>query len=500
MRLYPALVSLIVGTVLAPCAAVAASKLPRSTPEAQGVASAAILGFIEEADRKVDTIHSFMLVRHGHVVAEGWWEPFSAEARHMMFSLSKSFTSTAVGLAIEEGKLHLDDPVLKFFPDEAPAERSRNLQAMRVRDLLTMTTGHHEETIRGFPFQSEENLVKKFLALPVEHKPGTFFVYNTPATYLLSAIVQQVTGETVLEYLRPRIFEPLGIEEPTWPASAQGVTLGGFGLNVRTEDVAKFGQLYLKNGDWNGRQLVPAKWVEQATARQVSNGSDPNSDWEQGYGFQFWRSRHNLYRGDGAHGQFCLIFPEHDAVVAITSGTGNMGQVMNLVWQHILPALQAEALPEDRSAQEALKARLANLSLTPQAGEASSTRAAQVAGKTFEFPENRHGIESIAFERAGANGEQALTIRAAGAEQRIVAPHGRWEKGELKLATFAEPVVASGAWTAEDTYALKVVRPQGPFAHVYRLTFAGDEVTLAGEQNVGFGPSQPPAVAGRVKL
>ncbi len=498
MRSYPALV-LMVGCLLMPGWAAAASKLPRSTPEAQGVASEAIARFIEEADRKVDAIHSFMLVRHGHVVAEGWWEPFTAEQRHMMFSLSKSFTSTAVGLAIEEGKLSLDDRVLQFFPEDAPPEPSRNLQAMRVRDLLTMSTGQHEETLRGFPFQSQENLVQKFLALPVDHKPGTFFVYNTPATYMLSAIVQKVTGETVLQYLGPRLFEPLAIEDPLWPASAQGVTLGGFGLSVRTEDIAKFGQLYLKNGDWKGRQLVPAKWVEQATARQVSNGSDPNSDWEQGYGFQFWRSRHNLYRGDGAHGQFCLIFPEHDAVVAITSGTGNMGQVMNLVWQHILPALQPGALPENRAANEALKARLAKLSLPAQAGEAASSRAAALAGKTFVFPENRHGIEAITWEAPGVAGEQMLKIAVAGAEQRVVAPHGRWQKGELKTATFSEPVVTSGAWTADDTYALKVVRYQGPFTHVYRLKFAGDEVTLEGEQNVGAGTSQPPAVVGRLK-
>jgi Beta-lactamase class C and other penicillin binding proteins len=497
MRTRPALV-LMMGSLLMPVWASAANELPRSTPEAQGVASEAIAKFVDEADRKVDAMHSFMLVRHGHVVAEGWWEPYSAEQRHMMFSLSKSFTSTAVGLAIAEGKLSLDDRVLPFFPDETPAEPSRNLQAMRVRDLLTMSTGHHEETIRGFPFQSQENLVAKFLALPVDHKPGTFFVYNTPATYMLSAIVQKATGETVLDYLQPRLFEPLGIENPDWPASAQGVTLGGFGLSVRTEDIAKFGQLYLDKGKWNGRQLVPAQWVEQATARQMSNGSDPNSDWEQGYGFQFWRSRHNLYRGDGAHGQFCLVFPEHDAVVAITSGTANMGQVMNLVWQHILPALRKGALPENRPAQEALKARLAKLSLPTQTGEATSSRAAGLAGKTFVFPQNRHGIETLTWEVPVADG-QVLKITVGGVEQRVVAPHGRWQKGDLKMATFSEPVVTSGAWTADDTYALKVVRYQGPFTHVYRLRFAGDEVTLEGEQNVGFGPGQPPAVVGRLR-
>src|SRR6187200_1377749 len=143
---------------------------------------------------------------------------------------------------------------------------------MRIRDLLTMTTGHHDEEIKGFPFGGDENLVKRFLALPVAHKPGTFFVYNTPASYMLSAIVQKVTGQSVLDYLRPRLFDPLGIENPTWEASKQSVSMGGFGLNIRTEDIARFGQLYLQRGKWQGKQLVPESWVDSATSRWMSNG------------------------------------------------------------------------------------------------------------------------------------------------------------------------------------------------------------------------------------
>jgi CubicO group peptidase (beta-lactamase class C family) len=208
--------------------------LPRSTPEAQGISSAAIQQFVDAAEQKLDALHSIMIVRHGQVVTEGWWAPYAANEPHMLFSLSKSFTSTAVGLAVNEGKLTVDDPVLKFFPDEAPAEPSANLKAMRVRDLLTMSTGHHDEAIANFPYRDPDSVVRKFLSLPVSHKPGTFFVYNTPATYMLSAIVQKVTGQTVLDYLRPRLFEPLGITNPQWEASAQGISMGGFGLSVRT--------------------------------------------------------------------------------------------------------------------------------------------------------------------------------------------------------------------------------------------------------------------------
>lgn len=325
--------------------------LPRSSPEAQGVSSVKVREFLEAADKDVKSMHSFMLVRHGHVVAEAWWAPEAADKQHVLWSLSKSFCSTAVGLAVDEGKLSLDDTVLKFFPDDAPPEPSANLKAMRVRDLLTMSTGHQDEV----KLDDKTPWVKAFLAHPVPHKPGTHFRYNTPATFMCSAIVQKVTGKTVLDYLKPSLFEPLGIRDPRWDANPQGMSIGGYGLFVRTEDIAKFGQLYLQKGKWDGKQLLSSKWVEQATSKQVSNGSDPERDWDQGYGFQFWRCRHGAYRGDGKDGQFCVVLPEQDAVVAITANTGNMQSQLNIVWDKLLPAFSDKPLKEDADAQAQLK-------------------------------------------------------------------------------------------------------------------------------------------------
>src|SRR5579883_1127539 len=330
-----AVVSVLACLGAGPAAGRAGTPLPRSSPEEQGVSSAGVLAFVDAAD-KIEGMHSVVLLRHGRVVAEGWWAPYDADAPHELYSLSKSFTSTAVGLAVAEGKFSLDDQVTKFFPGEAPAEPGANLRAMRVRDLLRMATGHQTEPrVQG----SADPWTKTFLAHPVPFKPGTHFLYNTPATYMLSAIVQKTTGETVLDYLRPRLFEPLGIDRPTWGTSPQGVTLGGYGLNLRTEDIAKFGQLYLQKGRWNDKPVVPAGWVAEATARQTANGSNPASDWDQGYGYQFWRCRHGAYRGDGAFGQYCVVMPEQDAVVAITSGVRDMQAVLNLVWDKLLPAM-----------------------------------------------------------------------------------------------------------------------------------------------------------------
>lgn len=347
--------------LLAGPAAPAADPLPRGTPESCGVSSSALRTFVETVDQKVDTMHSLMIVRRGTVVAEGWWKPESADKPHVLHSLSKSFTSTAVGLAVAEGKLSIDDPVLKFFPDEAPGEISANLKAMRVRDLLTMSTGHQTEP----KFTADGDWVRIFLSHPVPHKPGAHFQYNTPATYMCSAIVQKVTGQTVLDYLKPRLFEPLGIDAPQWGSSPQGITYGGFGLHIRTEDIARFGQLYLQKGRWNDRALIPAAWVEQATSRQVSNGSDPSRDWDQGYGFQFWRCRHGAYRGDGAFGQFCIVMPEQEAVVAITADTRDMQAVLNVVWEHLLPAFKEQPLPPDSVNEKSLQELLRRLAVRP---------------------------------------------------------------------------------------------------------------------------------------
>src|SRR6185369_10698353 len=189
--------------------------------------------------------------------------------------------------ALADGRLTLEDPVLSFFPSDAPSSPDSNLKTMRVKHLLTMNTGHDKDATGPTTAARDGNWVKAFLSLPVEHAPGSKFVYNSAATYMLSAIVQKLTGMTLLEYLKPRLFDPLGIQGETWETCPRGINTGGWGLSVKTEDIARFGQLYLLKGKWEDRQLVPEKWVEEATTKQVSNG-DPatGGDWNQGYGYQ----------------------------------------------------------------------------------------------------------------------------------------------------------------------------------------------------------------------
>jgi CubicO group peptidase (beta-lactamase class C family) len=476
-------------------------QLPRSDPEKQGVSSSALVELVGALDRQIEGMHSLMIVRHGQVIAEGWWTPYAADQNHVLYSLSKSFTSTAVGLAVTEGKLSIDDEVMKFFPDEMPAGASNNLKAMRVRDLLTMSTGHQDEP----PTASEEVSAKSFLAQAVPHLPGTHFKYNTAATFMQSAIVQKVTGQTVLDYLRPRLFEPLGIQNPVWDPNFQGISLGGYGLRVRTEDIAKFGQLYLQQGKWNGKQLLPASWIALATTKQVSNGSNPKSDWNQGYGFQFWRCRHNAFRGDGAFGQYCIVMPDQDSVIAITSGVRDMQAVLDLLWDKFLPACEPKRVRSNPSAQAKLNETLARLQLAPAQGAETPALPGKILNRRFVFPANDQKFESIALNSNDGGKNLTLAAQFDGKKFELPAGYHKWAKGRApfpagRLAQFPdEPVAGTFAWLSNDTVAVKACAFQTPFNITYQLRFEGDQVTMDAEANVAFGTTKRATLVGRAK-
>lgn len=485
--------------------------LKKSTPEQQGIASAAISAFIDEANETVHDLHSLILLRHGQIVAEGWWSPYETNDPHIMYSLSKSFTSTAVGLAVAEGKLKVTDPVISFFPDEVPPVISPNLAAMQVRHLLSMSTGHAEDTTEEMRTRLSGNWAQTILSLPVVYEPGTHFLYNTGATYLLSAIVQKVTGQTLLEYLEPRLFAPLGIENPGWENSPQGVNTGGFGLGITTADVARFGQLYLQKGLWQGKRLLPQEWVEEATRSHISNGTDPNSDWTQGYAYQFWRCRHGAYRGDGAFGQFCLVMPEQDAVLAVTAGLWDMQAVLNLVWKHLLPALEAGPLPENRAAAQGLAQKLEHLEIAPVKDRAASSIAASVSGQRFGLDNNAMEISAVSFDfdQAGC----VLTIENASGMTQVNCGNGSWQKGINTLNHgLPRKAAASGSWTDQQTYLINLyfltpiltktppagVVAQSPFGLTITCQFTEDRVSLELQANVAFGDNKPFRLQGRL--
>ena len=325
--------------------------LPRSDPQAEKVNPKAISDYIEAVKNSVQDLHSLMIVRNGKVVAEYWFGENAANKPHVMYSVSKTFTATAIGFAIQEGLLKVTDKVTTFFPDQLPKEVNLKLQALEIGHLLTMTVGHDVDPTGVLRQQDEKDWAKAFLAFPLLHQPGSQFVYNSLATYMLSAILQKVTGQRLLEYLQPRLLRPLGIVGATWDQSPQGIDIGGWGLKVKTEDMAKLGQFYLQKGQWNGKQLLPESWFDEASAARVPSlpagvkkenlkVEAKDSDWMQGYGYQLWRSRHNSYRADGLNGQFILILPEKNAVIVTTANIPDMQAELNLIWEYLLPAFE----------------------------------------------------------------------------------------------------------------------------------------------------------------
>ena len=326
----------------------ASTSLERAEPSAE--MKTAMKMYLQATEEQKLNVDSVMVLQHGRVLFEKWMNRESPDKPHVLNSVSKTFTATAVGLAFDEGLLSLDDKVINYFPAETPANPSENLKKMTIRDLLTMTGGHDTEPDRN---RGGSTWAKAFLNGEVKHTPGTYYCYNSLGTYMLSAIVQKVTGQKVVEYLQPRLFDPLGIEKPRWEESPQGVNCGGWGLYLKTEDLAKLGQLLLQKGEWNGQRILSEKWVNEATRRQVpstpswirfdrvaQSGMTPeNSDWVIGYGFQMWRCRHNAVRADGAGGQYIILIPDKDAVVINTASLQDMQAELNLVWNYILPAL-----------------------------------------------------------------------------------------------------------------------------------------------------------------
>jgi CubicO group peptidase (beta-lactamase class C family) len=477
------------------------TQFKRTSPEAEGIPSSAVLDFVravEQHGHPLDAVQGFMLLRHGNVAAEGWWKPYGPQTPHSLFSLSKSFTSTAIGLAVAEGRLTVDDPVLKFFPDDAPAKPGKNLKAMRVRHLLSMNTGHKEDTTMHVFGGKDDNWPRAFLSLPVEYKPGTWFVYNTAATYMLSAIITQLTGQTLLDYLRPRLFEPLGIENPTWETDPRGINIGGSGLHIKTEDIARFGQMYLQKGMWQGKRLVPEKWIAAATkATSDNSNTQTNPDWTVGYGYQFWRCRHNGYRADGAFGQYCIVMPEQEMVLAMISGVRDMQVVLDKVWKHLLPAMQPRALPADAQAHDELCDKLATLSLPLPKGRPASPRQEQWSGKTFKLETNDLKLESVAIKFGDKRSR--LIVRDERGAHPIPVGYTTWLKGTSDVRGRGnESIAASGAWTAENTYEVRLCFYEGESCPVFRFHYKRGQLKLEIEPNVSWEPVTVTTINGRV--
>jgi len=439
-------------------------QLPRSTPEQEGISSKGIIDFINAIDTGKTEIHSFMFIRHGKVVAEGWWNPYGPDLKHLMYSASKTFTATAIGLAASENRLKLTDKVVSFFPASLPDTISDYMKMMTVKDLLTMSTGIPVEPRIG---QNDE-WVRSFLSMSPAVKPGTLFKYYNTATFMLSAIVQQVTGETLFNYLQPRIFKPLSIRGVDWDLNPQGINLGLMGLRLKTEDMAKFGQLLLQNGNWNGKQLIPEAWVKEATSFKIKSEGGAASippdrnDWVQGYCYQMWRGRNNSVRLDGMAGQFVILLPDKDAIVVLTANAANTQKELDLVWNYLYTAIKdIKQLPADPGANNELRTKLTSLLIkTTSVPSHSTVFEAKISGKRVAFGENAFGIHAIGFRFY--NNTCELSIKRENGTYTIKSGKETWLHSNTGLTSiFSAPRPASKSIDASYSILQPVIRPAG---------------------------------------
>ena len=495
-------------------------KLPRSIPESEGVSSKGIIDFINAVDTGRQEIHSFMFIRHGKVIAEGWWNPYGPEYRHIMFSASKTFTATGIGLAVSENKLKLSDKVISFFPYSLPDSIGKYMKELTVQNLLTMSVGQEPAPMGA---GVNEDWIGSFISLEPVHKPGTVFLYNNMATFMLSAIVQQVTGQTLYEYLKPRIFDPLTIRGIDWDMNPQGINLGMIGLRLRTEDMAKFGELLIANGKWKGKQLIPEQWVKEATSFKIESGDPSNkmpkdkNDWAQGYCYQMWRGRNNTVRLDGLAGQFVILVPDKDAIVVLTANARNTQVEMNLVHDYLITAIKSDkAVPEDKSSYSDLQKKQANLEIKPDNSKlTTSDFIKKISGREFILGDNDLNIQSVYF--TFNNGECSFALKRDNNISVIKCGSENWKTSNTKSSSLLAPprstsksidanykvnqplikVASAYSWTDNNTLEITarfVEESLGSETVICKFREVNGNVTLTMEQKPGIFMGRPTPV------
>ncbi len=482
----------------------------KSSPEAMGIRSEDILAYLDALEASDAEMHGLMILRHGKLITEGWWAPFGPGLRHGLQSHTKTYAATAVGIAYTEGILKLDERIIDIFPEDAPEEPSENLKLLTVRDVLCMGCGMDTMPMPG------KNWIRDFLHIPVNHKPGTTYMYNSMGSTLLGSIVRKKTGLGLHDYLTPRLFNKIGIdpENLRWACMPDGIEVGGGGLYATTEDNLRLLKLYADGGVWEGERILAEDYVKLATTNQNDSASEaavnpPATDNFLGYGFQIWMCKPNrAYRADGAMGQFTIVLPEQDMLIAITEtapGAHWAQNTLDLTWEFVEKVTSAEALPENEAAYQKLQQRLGRLNIGNPPYQPDSPMAAQISGKTIR-------MKSGVFTPFGGNfmnGEGPDPIKSFSLDFDVYGCVWSFEtisgrKESLRVSTsgtrFSNLVgktedctqlcLCDGWWPQENVFELHSRWVETCLLDVYTLTFEGDTVKITTGNNSPF-PSMP---------
>ena len=468
--------------------------LPRSEPERQEVRSASILAFLADVEQSGVELHSFMMSRNGFVIAEGWWLPYQPQRIHMTHSLTKSVMVSGVGIALDEGRFRLDDKVVSFFPEHLPPDPSSNLMAMTVRDLLTMRTGHDHETSGSEWRPLKTSWIAEFMKIPVAYPPGTKWVYTSAASYMLSAIITKSTGQRLADYLRPRMLEPMGIRDLQWDVSPEGFTPGGNGLSWSTADSLKLGMLYAHKGVWRGKQLLSANWVAEASKKQVADSP---------YGYQWWIGPGGEFYALGLFCQLSIVFPEHNAVLAIFAAIDGSAKLLPAIWKHFPSAFESSPLPVSPDAA-ALLQRESKLQLLKPYPPSDSPASARISGRLFKLTSNDQAASTVGFEFSRTTVRHSLTDERGA--HSVTAGLGKWIDQSTtmtgaRLHHEYQPdtmrVVAGAVWRSPSELEMTWQFLESAFRDTVVCRFDEDRVSIDRHVNVNSGEVRLPTLNGK---
>jgi len=470
-------------------AAVAVDGLPRARPSTVGVDGAKIADFVREALEAGLELHAVMLHRHGHVAVDAAWWPYRTDTPRVMHSVAKSVTACAIGLALEEGRFALNDKVVSFFPEHLPPVVDEKLAAMTVEDLLTMRTGHAAETSGALWRGSSESWIAKFFGIPITHPPGGAYVYTSAASYMLAAILSRTTGLTLHDYLKPRLFEPLGIADEQWDIGSDGINPGGNGLTFKPVDLLKIGALHAQNGVWNGRRLLPADWVARAT-RAYGDG---------GYGYHWVVRPDGSYSALGLFVQMATVFPEAGATLVVVGAIDGSEKIAPFIDRWMPEAFNGGSAEGDA----ALDAVLSDLHRPRPLNSVRANTPRLVDGVTYRLEDNPVGARTVRldFHKDAC----VFTLVDTAGEHVIAAGRRTWIAGVTDMpgrdlhhgyALQGARVLAGAEQINETTTRLTWIFPDTAFRDTVWCRFEGERLTLTRTVNVNSGALAWPELAG----
>jgi CubicO group peptidase (beta-lactamase class C family) len=466
-----------------------------STPEEQGLDSALILQMFQEIQGKNIDIHSFLLVRNGYLVTEAYFDPYTRNIKHPVYSATKSIISILTGIAMHEGYIEsVDQKVLDFFPEIAKNVTDEKLLNLTIRHLLTMSAGYNTRTIpytevlntKDASFDTVEHILTYNSIL---YKPGTTFFYDSGLPHLMSAIIQKTTGMTTQEYAQEKLFGPLGITGVMWDTDPRGIPLGCTGLMLSPRDMAKFGFLYLNHGQWNGEQIVPSEWVDESTTKHIETKGLMNEAEDDGYGYFWWIDAYGGYSAHGYGGQYIFVVPQLNLVAVFTGGLADPGFPIprKLMEKYILrAATSTNALPLSQAASD-LQAYIEQIANPETQLAPLPVIAQQISGKTFQITE-KPGPYVEKFTLFFEDGDHFYRLESTWPEGDYEARGGldnRFYVNEMAQGTQVDRFALKAYWQNEKTFVETVKNLSQIESVIFTYTFDGNIVTLDVESSMG---------------